>query len=60
VARFFSTYQPLTTQEALQLEMELGKVKSRAAREAVMNLTNLFIELGKQRSRHEDLQQGKS
>jgi hypothetical protein len=33
--------------------MELGKVKPDAAREAVMNLTNPFIELGKQRGRQQ-------
>lgn len=62
VAGFFSRYQPLTDQEALQLEHELGKVKPEAAREVVMNLTNPFIELGKQRGlqqgRQEGLQQG--
>ena len=58
VTNFFSRYQPLTDQETLQLEMELGKVKPDAAKEAVMNLTNPFIELGKQRGRQEGLQQG--
>ena len=56
VAGFFSRYQPLTTEQALQLENELGKVKPEAAREAVMNLTNPFIELGKQRG----MQQGEA
>jgi flagellar biosynthesis/type III secretory pathway protein FliH len=58
VAGFFSKYQPLTAQEALQLERELGKVKPEAAKEAVMNLTNPFIELGKQRGLQQGLQQG--
>ena len=58
VAGFFSRYQPLNAREALQLEMELGKVKPDAAREAVMNLTNPFIELGKQRGRQQGLEQG--
>jgi len=49
----------LTDQEALQLEHELGKVKPDAAREAVMNLTNPFIELGKQRGLQQGLQQGR-
>jgi predicted transposase YdaD len=58
VAGFFSRYQPLTAQEALQLEREVGKVKPEPAREAVMNLTNPFIELGKQRGLQQGLQQG--
>jgi hypothetical protein len=49
IAGFFSRYQPLSGQETLQLEEEVSKVKSKDAREAVMNLTNPFIELGKQR-----------
>jgi predicted transposase/invertase (TIGR01784 family) len=49
VAGFFSRYQPLSGQETLQLEEEVSKVMPRDAREAVMNLTNPFIELGKQR-----------
>jgi hypothetical protein len=53
VAGFFSRYQPLSTQESLQLEEEVSKVMPRDAREAVMNLTNPFIELGKQRGWHD-------
>jgi hypothetical protein len=59
VAGFFSSYQPLTARETLQLEKELGKVESDAAREAVMNLTNPFIELGKRRGRQEGLIEGR-
>jgi flagellar biosynthesis/type III secretory pathway protein FliH len=59
VAGFFSKYQPLTAQEALQLERELGKVKPEAAKEAVMNLTNPFIELGKQRGLQQGREQGR-
>ena len=40
------------------MEKELGKVRSEAAREVVMNLTNPFIELGKQRGLQQGLQQG--
>ncbi len=58
VAGFFSSYQPLSNQESLQLEEELSKVKSKDAREAVMNLTNPFIELGKQRGRQEGIAEG--
>ena len=58
VAGFFSRYQPLSAQEALQLETEFGKVKPDADREAVMELTNPFIELGKQRGLQQGLQQG--
>jgi hypothetical protein len=60
VAGFFSRYQPLTEAEALQLETEIGKVKPETAREAVMNLTNPFIELGKQRGLEQGRQQGEA
>ena len=46
VAGFFSSYHQLSGQESLHLEEELSKVKSKDAMEAVMNLTNPFIELG--------------
>jgi hypothetical protein len=59
IAGFFSRYQPLTAEEALQIEMERDKVTPDAAREAVMNLTNPFIELGKQRGLEQGLQQGR-
>jgi hypothetical protein len=59
IAGFFSGYQPLNPGEALQLEMERDKVEPDAAREAVMNLTNPFIELGKQRGLEQGLQQGR-
>jgi hypothetical protein len=58
VAGFFSNYRKLSGQESLQLEEELSKVKPRDAREAVMNLTNPFIELGKQRGIVEGRQEG--
>jgi hypothetical protein len=58
VAGFFSNYQKLSGEESLQLEEELSKVKSKDAREAVMNLTNPFIELGKQRGIVEGRQEG--
>jgi hypothetical protein len=58
VAGFFSNYQKLSGQESLQLEEELSRVKPRDAREAVMNLTNPFIELGKQRGIVEGRQEG--
>ena len=60
VAGFFSRYQPLSGQESLQLEEEVSKVKSKDAREAVMNLTNPFIELGKQRGIVEGRQEGQT
>ena len=59
VAGFFSRYQPLSDQEALQLEKELSKVKSKDAREAAMELTNPFIELGKRRGRQEGIAEGR-
>jgi hypothetical protein len=58
VAGFFSRYQPLSGQEALQLEEEVSKVMPTDAREAIMNLTNPFIELGKQRGIVQGLQEG--
>jgi predicted transposase YdaD len=58
VAGFFFRYQPLSDREALQLEKELGKVKPEAAREAVMNLTNPFIELGKRQGRQQGMEEG--
>ena len=58
VAGFFFRYQPLSDREALQLEKELGKVKPEAAREAVMNLTNPFIELGKRQGRQQGIEEG--
>ena len=60
VADFFSKYQPLTSRETLQLQRKLGKVKPDSAREAVMNLTNPFIELGKQKGLQQGLQQGET
>jgi hypothetical protein len=39
--------------------MERDKVTPDAAREAVMNLTNPFIELGKQRGLEQGLEQGR-
>jgi hypothetical protein len=59
VAGFFSRYQPLSGQEELQLEEELSKVKSKDAREAAMELTNPFIELGKRRGRQEGIAEGR-
>ena len=58
MAGFFSNYQPLSSQESLQLEEEVSKVMPRDAREAVMNLTNPFIELGKQRGIVQGRQEG--
>jgi hypothetical protein len=59
IAGFFSRYQPLTPEEALQMERERYKVIPDAAREAVMNLTNPFIELGKQRGLEQGLEKGR-
>jgi hypothetical protein len=60
IAGFFSGYQPLNPGEALQLEMERDKVEPDTAREAVMNLTNPFIELGKQRGLEQGRYQGEA
>ncbi len=56
---FFSAYQPLSREEVLQLEMELGRLRPDAARQNIMELTNPFIELGKLRGREEGLQEGR-
>ncbi len=53
VTNFFAKYQTLTPQQTLQLKRKLGKVKPDSAREAVMNLTNPFIEMGKYEGRRE-------
>jgi hypothetical protein len=53
VLDFFSKYQRLNDQEALQLHRELGKVKTDSAREAAMNLTNPFIRLGMHQGFHQ-------
>ena len=45
VAGFFSAYQRLNAQEALQLQGELAIVEPYEVRERVMQLTNPFIEL---------------
>ena len=60
IAGFFSRYQPLSGQETLQLEEEVSKVMPRDAREAVMNLTNPFIKLGKQRGMQEGIVKGQA
>jgi hypothetical protein len=60
IAGFFSRYQPLTPEEALQIERERDNVTPDAAREAVMNLTNPFIELGKQRGLEQGRFQGEA
>jgi hypothetical protein len=57
VAGFFSAYQPLSEDEALQLQKETATIEPIAMREKVMHLTNPFIELGRQqgieKGRHE-------
>jgi hypothetical protein len=58
VAGFFSAYHPMDSRQALQLEKELGKVKSDTLRDRVMNLTNPFIELGKKQGLQQGLQEG--
>jgi hypothetical protein len=62
VASFFSSYQPLNRRETLQLHKKLGKVKPEEVRKKVMNLTNPFIELGReegfQQGRQQGIQQG--
>jgi len=55
---FFAEYQPLSPEQALQLDTEIGKVTPDATREALMNFKTAFIELGKQRGLQEGLRQG--
>ncbi len=59
VAGFYSEYQPLNSEEALQLEENLSKVMPDMAREKVMQLTNPFIELGIQRGIQQGVQKGR-
>ncbi len=58
VAGFYSEYQRLNSEEALQLEENLSKVMPDMAREKVMQLTNPFIELGIQRGIRQGIQRG--
>ncbi len=58
VAGFYSGYQPLNSEEALQLEEDLSKVMPDMAREKVMHLTNPFIELGIQRGIRQGIERG--
>jgi hypothetical protein len=58
IASFFSSYQPLNRCEALQLQKKLDIVKPDAVREKVMDLTNPFIELGKEEGLQQGRQQG--
>ncbi len=55
VLEFFFAYQRLTSQEALQMEQEIAKVESSEMRERIMQLTNPWIEAGKEQG----LQQGR-
>ncbi len=47
VAAFYSTYHPMSVEEALKLNKELAILKPEAMREDAIRLTNPFIELGK-------------
>jgi hypothetical protein len=58
VAGFFSAYQPLSGEEALQLEKEVANIEPVAMREKIMHLTNPFIELGRQQGIQQGMQQG--
>ena len=54
VARFFFSYQRLSAAESLQIRQEVAKVESKEMRDRIMQVTNPWIEAGKQ----EGLQQG--
>jgi hypothetical protein len=53
VAGFFFAYQPLSKEEALQLREEIGTFGSTEMRERIMQLTNPWIEAGKQQGRQQ-------
>jgi predicted transposase/invertase (TIGR01784 family) len=60
VASFFFSYQRYSAKEALHLREEIGKVESTEMRERIMQLTNPWIEAGKQEGRQEGIVQGEA
>ena len=59
VAAFFFAYQRLSPAERLQLQQKISKVESTEMRDRVMELTNPWIEAGKEQGRQEGLQAGR-
>ena len=58
VASFFFSYHRFSAEEALHLREEIGKVESTEMRERIMQLTNPWIEAGKQVGRQEGREEG--
>jgi hypothetical protein len=59
VASFFFSYQWPDEEEALKLRQEIAKVESKEMRDRVMQLTNPWIEAGKQEGFHQGLEKGR-
>jgi hypothetical protein len=59
IAAFFFAYQRLSSPERLQLQKEISKVESKEIGDQVMELTNPWIEAGKEQGRQEGWQQGR-
>ncbi len=57
-AGFFSAYQPLNRDERLKLQQEVATIESIAMREKVMQLTNPFIELGREQGIQQGIEHG--
>jgi flagellar biosynthesis/type III secretory pathway protein FliH len=58
VAAFFFAYQRISPAERLQLHQEISKVESKEMGDRVMELTNPWIEAGKEQGRQEGRQEG--
>ena len=58
VAGFFFLYQQLNAEEGLHLRQEISKLASSELREQIMQMTNPWIEAGKQEGLREGRQQG--
>jgi hypothetical protein len=58
VAAFFFGYQGVSAEEALHLRDEIGRFGSTEMRDRIMQLTNPWIEAGRQQGRQEGLQEG--
>ena len=59
VAAFFFAYQQLSLLESLQLQRKISKFESTEMREIVMQLTNPWIEAGKEQGRQEGRLEGR-
>jgi flagellar biosynthesis/type III secretory pathway protein FliH len=58
VASFFFSYRHPNEAEDLKLRQEIAKVEPKEMRDRIMQLTNPWIEAGKQEGLQEGLQQG--